>query len=394
MLLTNLKIYTMENEAVECGFIHIDNEGKIAAVGEMDGLSITDPDTRDMSGLTAMPGFIDSHCHLGMWEDSQGFEGDDGNEDTDPATPQLRAIDAVYPLDRGFSEALSGGVTTVVTGPGSANPIGGQLAALKTRGRVIDKMILSAPVGIKFALGENPKSVYNAKSQSPTTRMATAALIRENLSKAQKYMQAKEEAKGDEELEEPEFDIKCESLIPLLKREIKAHFHAHRCDDIFTAYRIAREFNLDCVIVHATDAGVVAQELSEISAKVMLGPAMTGRSKPELKNLSFDTGAVLSRMGVEFSIITDHPETPIDYLRLCALMYVKAGLSKKEALRAITIAPARICGIDKRVGSIACGKDADIVIMEGDPMSFEGKIKYVFVDGVLSFDNTAGGLHK
>jgi len=391
MLLTNLKIYTMENEVVECGFIHIDENGKIADVGSMGELSVKDSDTRDMSGLIAIPGLIDSHCHLGMWEDSLGFEGDDGNEDTDPATPHLRAIDAIYPLDRGFSEALSAGVTTVVTGPGSANAIGGQIAAIKTHGKIIDNMVLKEPVAMKFALGENPKTVYNDKSQTPTTRMATAAIIRENLFKAQKYMQAKEEAVLDDDIDEPEFDMKSESLIPVLKREVQAHFHAHRCDDIITAYRISREFKLDCVIVHATDASVIADELAEMSAKLLLGPAMNGRSKPELKNLSLQTGLELAKRGIEFSVITDHPETQIDYLRLCALMYVKEGLDKYEALKAITISPARICRIDDRVGSIAKGKDADIVIFENEPMSFEGKAKYVFVDGKLAADNTKGG---
>ncbi|MBR2742457.1 MAG: amidohydrolase [Clostridia bacterium] len=393
MLLTNLKIYTMEGEAVKRGFIHIKDK-KIAAVGPMDASLPNDADTHDMSGLCACPGFVDSHCHLGMWEDSLGFEGDDGNEDTDPATPQLRAIDAVNPLDRGFSEALSGGVTTVITGPGSANPIGGQLAAIKTHGRVIDKMILRAPAAVKFALGENPKGVYNAKSQTPTTRMATAAIIRENLYKAQRYLADMERAHEDSELDEPEFDMKCESLVPLLKREIQAHFHAHRADDIFTALRIAREFSLDAVIVHATDAAIIARELSEMGARVMLGPVMAGRSKPELKNLSLDAAAKLTEAGVEFSIITDHPETPIDYLRLCAIMYVKAGLSRDEALYAITAAPARICGLYDRVGSLAAGKDADIVITEGEPMDFDAKVKYVFSDGALVWEAPTGGLHK
>ncbi|MBQ4248941.1 MAG: amidohydrolase [Clostridia bacterium] len=386
MLLTHLKIYTMEGEAVKDGFIHIGKDKKIAAVGPMDALTAKDGDTRDMSGLCACPGFVDSHCHLGMWEDSLGFEGDDGNEDTDPATPQLRAIDAINPLDRGFAEALSGGVTTVVTGPGSANPIGGQLAAIKTRGRVIDNMILAAPVAIKFALGENPKGAYNAKSQTPTTRMATAAIIRENLFKAQRYLADKERAALDSELDEPEFDMKCESLIPLLKRDVQAHFHAHRADDIFTALRIAREFSLDAVIVHATDAQVIAEELSQMGARVMLGPAMTGRSKPELKNLSFEAALAMKKCGVQFSIITDHPETPIDYLRLCAMMYVKAGLPREDALKAITITPARICAIDDRVGSITAGKDADIVITDGEPMDFDARIKYVFSDGAVVYE--------
>ncbi|MBQ3378244.1 MAG: amidohydrolase [Clostridia bacterium] len=385
MLLTNLKIYTMEGKAVENGFIHIGEDGKIVSVGAMDELDFGDDDTRDMSGLCACPGFVDSHCHLGMWEDSLGFEGDDGNEDTDPATPQLRAIDAINPLDRGFLEALSGGVTTVVTGPGSANPIGGQLAAIKTYGRVIDKMILRGPIAIKFALGENPKGAYNAKGQTPTTRMATAAIIRENLFKAKRYLEDKERAAEDSELDEPEFDMKCESLIPLLKREIQAHFHAHRADDIFTAIRIAREFSLDAVVVHATDAALIADELKEAEARVMLGPVMAGRSKPELKNLSFEAAQAMLKNKVPFSIITDHPETPIDYLRLCAMMYVKAGLSRNEALRAITITPARILNIDDRVGSLSCGKDADIVIIEGEPLDFGSKIRYVFSDGRLSW---------
>jgi imidazolonepropionase-like amidohydrolase len=387
MLLTNLKIITMDDKTIDNGFIHI-KEDKINKVGDMQSLKIKDTEVLDLSGCCALPGFIDGHCHLGMWEDSQGFEGDDGNEETDPAAPHLRAIDGIYPLDKGFDEALESGITTVVVGPGSANPIGGQLAAIKNCGRIIDKMIIKQPVGIKFALGENPKSVYHEKNQAPSTRMATAAIIREHLFKAKDYKNAVQNVQEDEDLDKPDFDFKSQSLIPLLNKEIKAYFHAHRCDDIFTAIRIAKEFDLDYVIIHGTDAHLIASELKSENSKILLGPALSNRSKPELKNLTFKTGIELEKQGIDFAIITDHPETPVNCLYLCAMLCIKEGLSKQQAFRAITINPAKICGIDNRVGSISAGKDADIVVFNDDLLNFDSKIKFVISNGKIVKNNT------
>lgn len=379
MLIINANIKTMEDEDFENGYIAV-SDGKIQSVGPM-GEAPADGDVYDACGMTLYPGFIDAHCHLGMWEDGLGFEGDDGNEETDPVTPQLRAIDAINPLDRTFREAVEGGVTTVLTGPGSANPIGGQWAAIKTRGRRIDDMVLKDSIGMKFALGENPKSVYNDKNQAPNTRMATAALIREQLKKAQRYLEDLERMEEDEDCDEPEYDIKCEALLPVLRKEQKAFFHAHRADDIFTAIRIAKEFDLDMVLCHCTEGHLIADLLKEEGYGIIAGPILGDRSKPELRNLETAGLARLSQEGIQAGLCTDHPETPIQHLPLCAGVAVGAGLSYDEALRSITIYPARIVGIDDRVGSIKAGKDADFVLYDGDPLSPYHHPKQVFING-------------
>ncbi|MBO5274276.1 MAG: amidohydrolase, partial [Clostridia bacterium] len=335
----------------------------------------------DAKGCWLLPGFIDGHTHLGLLEDSMGFEGDDVNEESDPATPHLRAIDAINPLERCFKEAREGGVTCVAAGPGSANPIGGQFAAIKTDGVRIDNMILRDPVAMKFALGENPKSVYHGKNAAPETRMATAAIIRENLMKAKKYAEDKHAAENDEDADEPEFDMKCEALLPLMQKKIPAHFHAHRADDIFTAIRIAKEFDLDYTIVHCTEGYLVKNELAAEQITAFVGPNLSDRSKPELKALSFENPVELDAAGVLIGLTTDHPVIPLPYLPLCASLCVKAGMSREAALRAITINPAKILGIDSRVGSLVVGKDADLVLSSGDPLDMMNSIEAVFIDG-------------
>lgn len=379
MILTNLKIITMdERGTIENGFVQID-DGKIANIGE------NSPDisgeTIDCAGLTMLPGFIDAHTHLGIAEDSIDFEGDDTNEDSEPITPQMRALDGINPFDRCFSEARAAGITTAAIAPGSANPIGGQICVLKTYGKRVDSMVVKSPVAIKFALGENPKSTYHAKNLAPTTRMATAALIRETLYKAKRYAEELDSAEADDELDPPEYDIKYESLIPLLKGEIPAHFHAHRADDIFTAVRIAQEFSLKFVIIHCTEGHLIADELAEIGVPAVAGPNLTDRCKPELRCQTFDNPRILSEAGVKLALTTDHPVTPLQYLPLCAEVAVRNGLDRDAALAALTINPAEILGISDRVGSIKVGKDADFVLIDGDPLS--GRVCAVFIDGRL-----------
>ncbi len=375
MLITNAKIMTMSQKfgIIQNGYINIQNK-KITAVGDMTDAPDIDAEIIDAEGRLVTPGLIDAHSHLGMWEDGLSFEGDDGNEDTEPITPHLRAIDGINPLDRAFSEAFEAGITAVVTGPGSANPIGGSLAAVKTRGKRVDDMIIKFPVGMKIALGENPKSTYNEKSRTPVTRMATASLIREALREAADYKNAIEKYEADPENEDkPDYDIKSEALLPVLKKEIPLHAHAHRADDIFTAIRIAKEFDLDLVLVHCTEGHLIADELRAEGYPALSGPILTDRSKPELKNQTEAAPGILSRAGVSVSIITDHPETPEKFLPLCAAVAAKYGMDKEAALRAVTINPAEACGIADRVGSIEPGKDGDIVIWNGDPLSIEGK---------------------
>lgn len=379
MLFIHGNILTMEDASFPDGYLWV-KDGKIAGVGPSSEAP-ADPETVDLVGKTVLPGFVDAHCHLGMWEDGLGFEGDDGNEATDPVTPQLRAIDALNPLDRTFAEARLGGVTTVLTGPGSANAIGGQWAAIKTAGRRIDDMVIDPAVGMKFALGENPKVTYNEKNVTPVTRMATASLIREQLRKAERYLSDKERADEDEDFDEPEFDAKCEALIPVLSGKQKAFFHAHRADDIFTAIRIAREFKLDLVLVHCTEGYMVKDLLAGEKIPVIAGPILSDRSKPELRNQSVENPGQLAGEGILTALCTDHPVIPIQYLSLCAGIAIGNGMEREAALKAITISAAKAAGIDRRVGSLAVGKDADFVVFDGDPCSPYVHPEMVFING-------------
>ncbi len=381
MLLINAAIMTMEGPVIEKGYLLME-KGKIAALGSMETVPSYEGDVLDLSGKCIYPGFIDAHCHMGMAEEGLDFEGDDLNEMTDPVSPQLRAIDAINPMNKSFPEALDAGITTVVTGPGSANAISGQFSAIKTEGKWVDQMILRSPVAMKFALGENPKKVYNDKSETPMTRMATAALIREELAKAKRYLEDVEKyEEAPEENDLPEFDAKKEALLPLLRRELKAHFHCHRCDDIFTAVRLAREFDLDYVLIHCTEGHLIAEELAEIGAPIVNGPLMCSRSKPELRNASDATPGILSKAGLTVAICSDYNVMPIGLLPIAAGFAVREGMDYMEALKAITINAANICGISDRVGSLKVGKDADLLVYSGDPLTLAAKPELVFVNG-------------
>lgn len=380
MVIINARVFPVDAPPILCGYVEFAG-GKITAVGEMPYPG-TDAERWNAGGGWLFPGFVDAHTHMGMWEDGLGFEGDDGNEDTDPATPQLRAVDAVNPMDRCFSEALEAGVTTVVTGPGSANPIGGQLCAMKTAGRRMEDMVLKAPLAMKMALGENPKATYHGKNEAPVTRMATAAIIREQLARACRYALDKERAEADEELDEPDYDMKLEALLPVVRGDLPVHFHAHRLDDIFTARRIAEEFGLKYVIVHGTQGHVAADLLAEDGTRVLCGPLLCDRSKPELRDLTPRNPGILRAAGVEIAIVTDHPVIPEQYLPLSAGLAVREGLPHAEAVKAITLAPARICGLEDRIGSLTPGKDADMVLFPGDPLALESRPAAVWVNGV------------
>ena len=334
MLIINGRVHPVDGPVIENGYVAVTGD-KIARVGPMsEAPARWEGETIDARGCHVLPGFVDAHCHLGMFGDGLGFEGDDGNEATDPCTPQLRGIDSINPQDRCFREARLAGVTTVITGPGSANAINGQLAAIKTRGRWVDEMILMAPVAMKIALGENPKTVYNDRHETPVTRMATAAIIRENLCKALEYGEKLDRAEADEDEEKPEYDAKLEALLPVVRGELPVHIHAHRADDIATGVRIAKEFGLKCVIVHGTEAHLIPDLLEQSGIPVITGPILGDRSKPELVNMTGETPAVLNLEGVEVAICTDHPEVPIQYLPLCATLAVKGGMLPEAALAA------------------------------------------------------------
>lgn len=382
MLICNAEIHTMAGRTISSGSVRV-RDGKIETVSAEALATASGEEVLDLHGAGLYPGFIDAHTHLGMWEDGLTFEGDDGNEETDPVSPQLRALDAINPMDRCFSEALAAGVTTVVTGPGSADPIGGQMTAMKTYGTRIDDMVVKAPLAMKMALGENPKSVYHGKNETPSTRMATAALIREELFKARRYQQDMERARSDAEADPPDFNLKCESLLPVLRGEEEVHFHAHRADDIYTAIRIAKEFRLNYVIIHGTEAHLITDGLLRDHVRVLAGPLLCDRSKPELKNLTPANPGILAKAGIMTAIVTDHPVVPIQYLPLCAALAVREGMEREDALRAVTVNPAKICGIDGRVGTIEKGKDADLTAFDGDPLRLESRPLCVIAGGKI-----------
>ncbi len=384
LLIAHGNVVSMEGADYPNGYLII-KEGKIAEVGPMEALSLPESafDTvYDAADRTVLPGFVDAHCHVGLFGEGLGAEGEDGNEDTDPITPQLRAIDGINPFDEAFFHARHAGVTTVVTGPGSANVLAGEFAALKTMGVCVDDMVVRAPVAQKMALGENPKMVYGGKEHAPATRMATAALIRETLQKAFRYQRDLQAYRNDPEgHDEPELDMKLESLLPVVRREIPLKVHAHRADDIFTALRIAREFQVKITLEHCTEGYLIADAVRAAGVPVSLGPTLGNKSKPELQNLSFEIYRVFGEKGIPFAITTDHPEIPIQFLPLCAALAVRSGLDRRTALEAITIVPARNAGIADRVGSLKAGKDADVVVVEGDILALDGRVAQVWIDG-------------
>ena len=382
MLIFNGVVHPVDAPVIPNGYVELEG-GKIKGVGPIEALPKgCEGPSLDVKGGHIVPGFVDAHCHLGLFGDALKFEGDDGNEATNPCTPHVRAIDGVNPLDRCFQEAREGGVTTVLTGPGSANPISGQGIVIKTLGAWVDQMVLKAPATMKMALGENPKTVYNGRKETPTTRMGTASVIRTELARALEYMDRQDKADTEAGTNAPGYDPRLEALIPVLRGELPVHIHAHRADDIATAVRICREYGLQFVVVHGTEGYRVTELLAAEGVGVITGPILTDRSKPELAGLTIENPARLANAGVEIAICTDHPVTPIQYLPLCAAIAVRGGLEPEEALRAITLGGARLAGVAHRVGSLTPGKDADVVVTSGHPLEWTGSVEHVFINGI------------
>jgi imidazolonepropionase-like amidohydrolase len=395
--ITNGKVMTITQGTLEHGTVLVE-DGRIATVGEQVEIP-EDAEVYDATGKVVMPGLIDAHCHVGLFPDGIGWEYSDGNEMTDPITPHLRALDAVHPEDQAFKELVAAGVTTVLTGPGSGNLIGGQWVCLKTVPKPsVEQMTLLEPAGMKMALGENPKRVYGEQKKAPSTRMGNAAALRAALVDAQNYLEkwrryeadladyrAKVEA-GDEDVEEPkppERDLKLEALGKVLRREMKARVHAHRADDMLTAIRIAEEFNLDLTLEHATEGYKIADILAEKGIPVTAGPIFFSREKYELKDMTPTNPGLMAKAGVKVAIQTDEMSA-VKYLTINAALAVREGMSEEEALKAITINPAEIIGVADRVGSLEVGKDADLVVFSGHPFDYRTVAELVLVDGQVA----------
>lgn len=388
MVIIHGNIKTMEERDYRDGFLSI-VDGKIAAIGDMGecpgGLLEGDEEVIDAKGQLVMPGIIEAHCHMGITEEKKGMEGDDCNETVDPITPYLRAIDAINPMDAAFNDALQAGITSAMIGPGSSNVVGGQFAFVKTHGRCIDRMVVKAPAAMKIAFGENPKVNYSGQGTSPSTRMAIAAMLREELTKAVSYGKKKEQ----EPDMEPDFRYEC--WLPVLRGEIPLKAHVHRADDILTAVRIAKEFGLRMTLDHCSEGHLIMEELQEAGFPAIVGPDMASRNKIEVQNMAFKTVGLLAKQGILTAVTTDHPVSKIQFLPICAGLAVKAGMPKEEGLRSITINAARICGVDERVGSLAVGKDADVVIFDGSPMEVITRTLCTIIEGkIVYYDEESG----
>ena len=391
--ITGARIVPVTGDAIDGGTILID-AGKIVAVGGP-GLEVpADADVVDAAGKWVLPGFIDAHAHVGVHEEAEGWAGSDTNEMTRPVTAYVRALDAINPADQGFRDAIGGGVLAVNVNPGSGNPIGGQTAAVKCWGRVVDQMVLREPSGMKSALGENPKRVYGERKETPSTRLGTAAVIREAFVQAGNYLAklAAAEQQPPSERKPVDRDLGLEALARVLRREIPWRQHCHRADDIATAIRISREFGYELVIDHGTEAHLLADLIAAESIPVIIGPLLTSRSKVELRNRSLANPGRLAAAGVTIAITTDHPVVPINFLIHQASLAVKEGLDRDTALRSITINPARIIGVADRLGSLEPGKDADLVIWSADPLDVTSRAERAYQDGleIYAYDYDRG----
>lgn len=381
LAIVNGTLHTVSDGVIEGGTLLVDDLGRIAAIGS----GVTAPNGAvvvDATGMNVFPGFVDAHTHLGIWEEGVGQTFWDGNEATDPVTPHVRALDALNPRDQGLADARSAGVTTVCVTPGSANAICGQVTVIKTAGEVVDRMVIRQSAGLKMALGENPKSVYKPRKKMPSTRMGTAALIRETLVKAQAYLDKQAQARENPDKEQPDEDLRMEAVALVLRAEVPARIHAHRADDILTALRLGREFGLRVVVEHCTEGHKVATELAQAGVPALIGPSLSSRSKMELRELSFATAGELARAGVTVALISDHPFVPIQYLPLCGGLAVRAGLDEDTALRALTLTPAEILGVADRIGSLEPGKDADLTLYYGHPFhDVQARCKLTIIQG-------------
>lgn len=379
LLIKNGKVLTMAGVSYESGCVLIKDKKIYKVNKEISEKDYSITEVIDAKGMWVMPGLIEAHCHIGITEEKKGFEGDDCNEMKEPVTPYIRAIDAINPMDSAFHNAICSGITSVMVGPGSSNVVGGQFAFIKTNGRSIDDMVVLSPAAMKVAFGENPKTNYDGMDKIPSTRMTIAALLREELFNAKEYIKKKNKSDF-----EPEFRKEC--WTPVLNNDIPLKAHVHRTDDILTAIRIAKEYNLNITLDHCTEGHLIVDEIKRSGFPAIIGPSLASRNKIEVQNMDFKTAGVLNKAGIKVAITTDHPVVRIQYLPICAGFAAKEGLGIEEGLKAITINAAEICNVSDRVGSIEEGKDADIAIFDGNPMETFTNTMYTIINGEIVYD--------
>ena len=386
MLIINGMVHTMAGAVYQPGYVRTQDR-IIAETGPMEHAPAPREGEQvlDVRGAWVLPGLIEAHGHIGITEETRGTIGDDCNECSGPVQPELRALDGINPMDPAFHDAIMAGITSVMTGPGSANVVGGQFVFMKTQGRSVDRMAVKAPAAMKVAFGENPKTSYESAGKCPLTRMGTAMLLRKALFQARQY--EREKWKGQVEKE----DFSLEPWLPVLRKEIPLKAHAHRADDILTAIRIAKEFDVDLTIDHGTEAHLIVDEIAASGFPVIVGTDLTSRSKLEVQNMNFKTNRILQEAGILFAVTTDHPVALIEYLPLCAGLAVRHGLPMEEGLKAVTINPARICRVEDRVGSLELGKDADVAVFSGNPLEVLTRTLYTIIDGEIVYEYEAKG---
>jgi imidazolonepropionase-like amidohydrolase len=380
LAITGGRVETVTHGAIPHGTILIGDDGKIKAVGPTITIPVECP-VIDAAGQYVFPGFIDSHSHIGVFPDGEAQGTADGNELTDPVTAGVRVIDAFNTVDVALQDAISGGITAAWVTPGSGNVIGGQGSTLRLWGRHIDDMILKSPSGMKSAMGENPKRVYGGKNKMPSTRLGVAKVMR------QAFLDALDYRRELEKDADHKRNLDMDGLLLVLNRQIPFRTHAHTADDILTALRIGREFGVDQIIEHGTEAYKVVDELLQYNVPVSCGPALVARVKVEVRGRSFKTPGILANHGVKVSIITDHPVVPEQYLVISAALAVREGMQEQDAIRAITQTPAELCGVGDQIGSLEPGKDGDVVIWDGHPFEYKSKVAKTIIRGTVVYDD-------
>ncbi|MBF0544406.1 MAG: amidohydrolase [Candidatus Riflebacteria bacterium] len=351
-------------------------KGKIAAVGSK--IHKTADYTIDAQKKYLIPGLIDAHTHLGLTDEGYGYDGSDFNERYNPVTPHVRPLDGLKMRSKVLDDARRAGISVCMVCPGSTNPIAGQCSLMKTYGNSADVGLIVEQAGIKFSFGENPKNQHAKNKRFPATRMGVAALIRETLFKAQDYLDQKNSKKGLRER-----CIEYEALIPLLEGKVPMRAHAHRLDDIMTAVRISEEFNLKIVIEHGTEAHLISDVLAKKNIPVVLGPILIPDLKFELTGRVFESAKILLDAGVNVALTCDYPGLPVETLRIAAAMAIQFGLDEKRALQCITENPAKILGLDHRVGQIKKGYDGDVALFSGSPLDIRSKLEMIVIDGEI-----------